>query len=122
MPGEEDHGAANRYAKWVVDEMRVKGWNQARLAAATGMSPSLIASIRHGTALRPSPEHIGRIAEVFGTDPNHIFHVAGWWHGELQAEELSSLERAAISTLRGLSVDKQQIALKLLRALTEEDS
>ena len=54
--------------------------------------------------------------------PNHIFQVAGWWHGEVAAEELSSLEREAVATLRGLPVDKQQIALRLLRALMEAET
>lgn len=122
MSTEPDMAAADRYGNWVLGQMRIKGWNQARLAAETGMSPSIIASIRNGTALRPSPDHIARIADAFDTDPNEIFRMAGWWRGDAPAEELSSLERELVSTLRRLPRDRQQIALKQIRALVEGES
>jgi transcriptional regulator with XRE-family HTH domain len=120
MSADPEESAARRYGRWVVEQMMAKGWNQARLAAETGIAPSLIASIRAGTAVKPSPSQVAKIADVFDTDPNHVFRVAGWWESkDLPPDRLNTLEREVVAILRALSPRAQIVAVTQVRALLE---
>ncbi len=70
--------AAARYAQWIEDNLRARGWSLSELARQSDLMPQTVGSLLRG-APQPTVLQAAGIARAFGVSPNVIFGVLGLW-------------------------------------------
>lgn len=65
------------FSEWLNDELMRRGWRQADLVRATGISRSGISLLMNGQ-IRPAPQTIMQLSRVFKVPPDYIMRKVGY--------------------------------------------
>ena len=84
-PSDLERERGRRYAAWLRAAMRAKGWNKARLAVASGVSPTYLGILENdgvekstGEMRRASEKVVAKIAEALEADEDAGRLAAGY--------------------------------------------
>jgi len=65
------------FAEWLNEELQRRGWRQADLVRATGISRSGISLLISGQ-IRPAPQTVMQLSRVFKVPPDYIMRKVGY--------------------------------------------
>lgn len=91
----------NGFAEWLSDEMLRRGWQQADLARAAGVTRATISNIINGMR-GPGPRVCRDIARAFGVDEDEVLSRAGHRSGKPTADDMGLSDWIAAGRLAAI--------------------
>jgi transcriptional regulator with XRE-family HTH domain len=99
--------------EWIVQQLKERGWRQADLAQASGLTNATLSRILSGSR-RAGPEACAAIATALDVLPEQVFRLAGLLPPVANTVEE---EEEALGLFRRLDGPMRRVALGILRAL-----
>lgn len=65
------------FSEWLLKQMQERGWSQADLAKAAGLTRTAISDYVNQKRTKPDPEALVDIARALNLSPIHVFRAAG---------------------------------------------
>lgn len=105
---------ANKFSTWINSTLRERGWTQADLHRASGLSRATISKLASPERFTPNPETVTAIAKAFKLPPVFVYKQAGLIP---QEKDKSPTLEEANQLLDELPEEYQKQALALIRFL-----
>lgn len=110
----------SKFGTYLKELREAKGWTVRKAASMIDVSPSRLAEIERGESYRtlretmPSRELIGRMAKAYEVSADILLELAGYQVNKA-IPEISAEARLVLELFEGLSPERKDLAIQMLR-------
>jgi transcriptional regulator with XRE-family HTH domain len=107
------------FSNWLIEQMKKKGWSQADLSRAAGLTRQAIANYAAGRI--PQDDSILKIAFAFNLPPEQVYRAAGLLPPAIDIDE--DMEQIMHETAQLSKTDQREILayVRMKRSLREKN-